>query len=209
MFAVIFEVQPKPERWDEYLERAKLLRPELVQIDGFIDNIRYGSKRFPGRLLSLSIWRDEKSVVRWRTHALHHETQAKGRFEIFEDYHLRIGEITADTHVPPGHAIREQRLDETEIGTAKALTFTELQHPADLPPDASAETIAARLDAPVAGEWDVFEAILSPGDLVVLHAGSEQASVPSGARQRRVRVVRDYGMFDRREAPQYFPPVPR
>jgi len=26
---------------------------------------------------------------------------------------------------------------------------------------------------------------------------------------RHIRVVRDYGMFDRREAPQYYPPVKR
>jgi hypothetical protein len=27
------------------------------------------------------------------------------------------------------------------------------------------------------------------------------------ARLRRIRVIRDYGMFDRREAPQYYPEV--
>jgi hypothetical protein len=31
--------------------------------------------------------------------------------------------------------------------------------------------------------------------------------IPEGGRLRIVRVVRDYGMFDRREAPQYFPAV--
>ena len=63
MFAVIFEVQPKPERWDEYLELAKLLKPELERIDGFIDNERFKSRRTEGRLLSLSTWRDEKACL--------------------------------------------------------------------------------------------------------------------------------------------------
>ena len=67
MFSVLFEVQPKPEKWDEYLGKVKMLRPELEQIDGFVDNIRYKSMQRKGWILSLSNWRDEKAVVRWRT----------------------------------------------------------------------------------------------------------------------------------------------
>src|SRR5687768_193825 len=100
MFVVIFEVQPKTERWDDYLQTARLLRPELERIDGFLDNERFRSERTDGRILSLSTWRDEKALVRWRTQATHHDQgQARGRFEIFADYHLRVGEVTADTAV--------------------------------------------------------------------------------------------------------------
>src|SRR5574338_1391203 len=105
MFAVIFEVTPKKERWDDYLGLAKFLKPKLEAIDGFIDNERFKSKRPEGRLLSLSTWRDEKSVVRWRTHESHHGVQKKGRFEIFDDYHLRVGEVTDDTLPPEGLAL--------------------------------------------------------------------------------------------------------
>src|ERR1700757_284773 len=122
MFAVIFEVQPKPDRWNQYLELAKLLRPELERIDGFIDNERFRSRRTEGRLLSLSAWADEKAVIRWRTHAMHHGVQEKGRFEIFEDYHLRVGEISTDTHAPPGHTMQQLRFDATEVGTAKVVS---------------------------------------------------------------------------------------
>jgi len=38
VFVVLFEVQPKKAQWDRYLERAAMLRPELEQIRGFIDN---------------------------------------------------------------------------------------------------------------------------------------------------------------------------
>src|ERR1700722_7028921 len=107
MFAVIFEVQPKPDRFDEYLELAKFLKPELEKIGGFIDNERFGSKRAEGRLLSLSTWRDEKAVIRWRTLAIHHGVQEKGRSEILEDYHLRAGEITGDNQVPKGQKLQE------------------------------------------------------------------------------------------------------
>ena len=119
MFAVIFEVQPRQERFDEYLELAKLLKPELEKIDGFIDNERYRSRSDAGRILSLSIWRDEKAVIRWRTLGAHHEVQEKGRREVFRDYHLRVGEIVADTGLPEGARLPQQRLDETEIGDTK------------------------------------------------------------------------------------------
>jgi hypothetical protein len=63
-------------------------------------------------------------------------------------------------------------------------------------------------------ECDVFDAILSPGDELLLVSWRSRAdaeafapTLPPGARRRRVRIVRDYGMFDRREAPQYYPPV--
>ena len=129
MFSVIFEVHPRQEKFDLYLDLAKDLRPILEAIDGFIDNERFESSRRPGWILSHSTWRDEKSVVRWRTVAKHHDTQQRGRHEVFQDYHLRVGEIVADTAPPAGASILEQRLDETEIGRAKYATLTEVQHP--------------------------------------------------------------------------------
>ena len=97
MFAVIFEVQPKQARWNDYLALAGLLRSELEKIDGFLDNERFSSRRGAGWILSLSIWRDEKALVRRRTVGLHHDAQQRGRSEIFsDDYHLRVGEIVAE-----------------------------------------------------------------------------------------------------------------
>ena len=81
MFSVIFEVCPKAERFDEYLALAKRLKPLLEKVDGFVDNERFESKRRPGWILSHSTWRDEKSVVRWRTAAEHHLAQEHGRSE--------------------------------------------------------------------------------------------------------------------------------
>ena len=126
MFSVIFEVFPHEERFDEYLALAKHLKPILETIDGFVDNERFESTRRPGWLLSHSTWRDEKSVVRWRTTGEHHAIQAKGRSEVFRDYHLRVGDVTADTDAPKEAPVREQRFDETEIGAAKLATLTEI-----------------------------------------------------------------------------------
>src|SRR5271167_3222649 len=80
MFSVIFEVLPRKENWDDYLENAKMLRPELEQVDGFIDNIRYKSLTREGWILSLSNWRDEKSLVRWRTRMRHHGRLQRSEF---------------------------------------------------------------------------------------------------------------------------------
>src|SRR5215813_3561975 len=126
MFSVIFEVCPKKERFNDYLELAKHLKPIIEKIDGFVDNERFESSRRPGWLLSHSTWRDEKSVVRWRTEGEHHAVQEKGRFEVFADYHLRVGEVIADTSLPANAPVREQHFDETEVGAAKAVTLTEI-----------------------------------------------------------------------------------
>src|ERR1700733_12968122 len=123
MFSVLFEVHPNQNNWEDYLNSAKMLRPELARIDGFVDNIRYKSLTREGWILSLSGWRDEKSLVRWRTQMRHHEIQQKGRDEILADYHLRVGQITADNQLPSGHVLTEQRLDETEVGEGSAITL--------------------------------------------------------------------------------------
>jgi heme-degrading monooxygenase HmoA len=203
MFAVVFEVQPKPDRWEQYLGLAKQLRPELERIDGFIENERFKSRRTEGRLLSLSIWADEKSVIRWRTHAMHHGVQEKGRFEVFEDYHLRVGEITVDTQILSGRTLEQKRFDTTEVGAAKVLSVCE----------GDAQTLAA---GPRDGVHDseLFESITTPGKLLLLVSWRDEAAAdawrPStAARHRRVRVIRDYGLADRREAPQFYPDVAR
>jgi heme-degrading monooxygenase HmoA len=101
MFTEVFEVCPAPGKKDEYLALAKQLKPNLESTNGFIDNERFESKRREGWVLSLSTWRDEKALVRWRTNGEHHGVQEKGRGGIFSDYHLRVCDVTCDTD-PPG-----------------------------------------------------------------------------------------------------------
>jgi heme-degrading monooxygenase HmoA len=218
MFSVLFEVNP--ERFDAYLGFAKMLKPELEQVEGFVDNIRYRSLTRNGWLLSLSDWRDEKALVRWRTQAKHHGVQEKGRTEVFRDYHLRVGQVTRDTRLPEGEALLEQRLDETEAGEGTTVTLIDAKRPSGWVANASAGDVAKALGlAPGARglvSWDVFDAVLTPGEVILLLSWRDRAaaeafegavSLQEGARLRRVRVVRDYGMFDRREAPQYYPEV--
>ena len=193
MFAVIFEVEPKPERWDDYLALAASLKPALETIDGFISVERFASAKTKGRLLSLSLWRDEKAVVRWRSHGGHHAVQAKGRTEIFSNYHLRVGEIGGEPH--PGDDAAFVTICEAKSGGAPS---------ADEPLGAI--------------EQDLFESLIEPGKWLRLISWRDQEAADQGTRAvesrsagacYKVRIVRDYGMFERGDAPQYHPPVPR
>ncbi|TAK47582.1 MAG: antibiotic biosynthesis monooxygenase [Xanthobacteraceae bacterium] len=217
MFAAIFVVRPGNGQFQKYLELAKSLRSELEKIDGFIENERFGSKRDAGRVLSLSVWRDEKALIRWRTLGMHHEVQKIGHYEVFDDYHLRVGEITSDTALPRGQALPQRRFDETVTGRAKAVTICEF-----LPDGGAAPAEHELVDAlclPAAGtqgavDREMFESIYRPGKLLLLSAWQDAASATRWTsvcpaqgqlRLRQVRVIRDYGKFDRAEAPQFFP----
>jgi heme-degrading monooxygenase HmoA len=109
MIAVIFEVWPKTERKQEYLDLAAKLRPLLDEIDGFISIERFESLYEPGKILSLSFWRDEKAVETWRQLAEHRAVQAKGRAEVFQDYRLRVVSVIRDY----GMTEREQAPDDS------------------------------------------------------------------------------------------------
>ena len=96
MYVVIFEVRPKPGREQDYLGAAQQLRAELEQIDGFISVERFASLYEEGKMLSLSFWRDEAAVRRWREHAGHREAQQRGRKDIFADYRIRVAAVVRD-----------------------------------------------------------------------------------------------------------------
>src|SRR5512146_1184577 len=96
MHAVIFEVEPEAGRRRDYLDIAARLRPELEKIDGFISIERFESLSNPGKILSLSFWRDEAAIVRWRAQEEHRAAQRAGRTGIFRDYRLRVAAVLRD-----------------------------------------------------------------------------------------------------------------
>ena len=96
MIAVIFEVLPSEGRKDDYLGAAATLRPLLAEADGFISIERFESLYEPGKILSLSFFRDEEAVAKWRALEQHRSAQARGRAGIFRDYRLRIAGVIRD-----------------------------------------------------------------------------------------------------------------
>jgi heme-degrading monooxygenase HmoA len=224
MFAVIFDVYPKPERYDDYLALARMLRPDLEEIDGFLTVERFAARGRPGWILSLSFWRDEAALVRWRTHGRHREAQERGRREIFQDYRLRVGRVVADAI--PGQA--ERRLDQRMADKDRhahgptVIALLEVE-----PEDGAQIDLAALTGVGVEGldgflGSDQFDSIYVQGkvlsrsswrdetaarawqDRVLEHvAGRALAAGPTvRARLRVVAIERDYGMFERAQAPQ-------
>jgi heme-degrading monooxygenase HmoA len=219
---VLFEVQPHPDQFDAYLSHAKSLKPELEKTPGFVQNIRYASHRRKGTILSLSTWKNEKALVKWRTNGKHHGVQEKGRYDIFEDYVLQVGEVVLDSHIietrNKGVSSWEQNGDTTEVGDAVAVVLVNVTSSNSQSGENDPQDIVKGLGLTIQNQegfvsWDVFEAVLTPGDLIIMISfkNAKLATTYSDRvlqgkhRVRNVRIIRNYGKYDRREAPQYYP----
>ena len=96
MIAIIFESKPHPDQRDRYLDAAARLKPLLADIDGFISVERFQSLTDPEKILSISFWRDEEAVAKWRQLEQHRRIQEAGRKTIFAEYRLRVAEVIRD-----------------------------------------------------------------------------------------------------------------
>jgi heme-degrading monooxygenase HmoA len=211
LFAVVFEVKPDAAHADEYLKIAGSLRPALEKIPGFLENERFRSRSRNGYLLSLSLWENEKAIVHWRTLEQHHAAQVRGRQEVLDDYRIRVGEITRVAGTHANRSVGWVRQDRTEVCEAVALTIIDgtLATTSALWPfaeDARSRSV----------DGDVFDHISTQGRTAILmswRSEQEAEDFANDAIRRNdaeasvyaIRVVRDYGMKDRREAPQYYP----
>jgi heme-degrading monooxygenase HmoA len=210
MLALLFEVTPKPDRYQRYLDIAASLRPALDKHDGLLFIDRYRSLSKPGTILSHSLWRDEAAMAAWRTYEAHHHAQVAGREQVFEDYRLRIADV-----------VLARTPDAGDWRPSRPSAYYE---PGTRPP--RHVVIATSRGAPCAGEAsDRFESLNRPNEYLALYDAADLAAaellleslatpMPGAAALettslRLCEVERDYGMFDRREAPQYYPPVPK
>lgn len=96
MIAVIFELEPTQEGFDDYMDIATGLRTLVENIDGFISIERFESLTTPGKYVSLSFWRDEAAIQEWRNLEQHRAAQDKGRKELFKNYRLRVASVIRD-----------------------------------------------------------------------------------------------------------------
>lgn len=109
MIAVIFEIAPNADGRAHYFDRAATLRPCLEATEGFISVERFESLSEPGKLLSLSFWRDEQAVAAWRNNQQHRQAQSVGRACVLKDYRLRVATVSRDY----GFADRDQAPDDS------------------------------------------------------------------------------------------------
>jgi heme-degrading monooxygenase HmoA len=96
MIAVIFEVEPKDGKLDDYLTMAAEMRPLVERVEGFISVERFQSLTTPGKYLSISFFEDEDAIDEWRRLAAHRKAQATGRQSFFDDYRIRIAHVLRD-----------------------------------------------------------------------------------------------------------------
>jgi heme-degrading monooxygenase HmoA len=203
MFIVIFEVEPKPDRAGEYLKLAQDLKPKVEAIDGFLGVERFASRRRQRRLLSLSTWRDEDALLRWRMQGDHRRAQGYGRSRVFQDYRLRVGEI-----------VDQNSADLRAPGNDGAVTITEaMLDPAAI--ESAAASSEQMFDPATDGliDQESFASLYTAGKLVHVASWREAAAARASQPRRHaglvrhleVRLIRDYGMFERTEAPQSDP----
>jgi heme-degrading monooxygenase HmoA len=202
MIALFFEVLPRPGHETTYLDMAARLKPALDDSGGLVFLDRSRSQKRPEWMLSHQFWEDEASMVRWRSHGAHHRAQACGRADVLADYRLRVAQVIASVNA--GEALQEMpvprhaRYDGARTGDRVIVSIL-------------------GSGAGTGGSGEAFVSVYDPALVVtVVEARSidegralltDAASRP-GTRVARLGLIsRDYGMFDRAEAPQYFEPV--
>lgn len=217
--AVIFEVKPSKAGRADYLSTAAALRPLLDEVDGFIGIERFQSTSREGWILSLSTWADEAAVASWRSRGRHHMAQVKGRSGVFEDYRLRVAHALNDSAV--GEARQPIYPSAYKDPSRRRIAYVGLVEINGPPPLGLEPLLKPQFGS---GKAEEFSSISNAGKTAFLidlaglkEAQSWRAAIErnSGADQKassdlRVRileVLRDYGMFERNEAPQYHQPA--
>jgi heme-degrading monooxygenase HmoA len=207
MIGLFFEVQTRPGRMDQYLNLAASLKPELEAMGGCLFIDRFKSLTRENLLVSYQIWQDEAALTAWRVHAHHHEVQTLGREKVFSDYRIRIAQVIHEAR--PGQPIWQPE------------RRTPYNDPARRQPTYVLAAESKRATLPVETDWrrDAVESVYRNGhfahliDLQDTPSGAEFGqrlfADPTVAYFRIFEVMRDYGMYDRTEAPQYYPPVKR
>lgn len=207
MIGLFFEVQTRPGHGQQYLDLAASLRPALDKSGGCLSIERFRSLSRQDLLLSHQIWQDEGALTAWRVHGQHHKVQELGRDKVFSDYRIRIAQMIHEAR-PGKPAWQPERC-------------TPYNDPARRPPTYVLSAESKHADLPVQTEWprDAFASVYREGqfahliDLPDPQSGVEFATHlfadPTVEYVRVFEVMRDYGMYERGEAPQYYPPVER
>jgi len=207
MISQFFEVQMREGQIDRYLDLAASLKPSLEAMGGCLFLDRFKSLNRKNLVLSYQIWRDEGSMIAWRVDAKHHKVQETGREHVFADYRIRIAQVLHEER-PEKSAWRPERL-------------SPYNDPARRPPTFVLGCESRNRELPIETPWtrDVFESVYRPGIFAHLvdvpspdagiGFGQQLFADPTTEYFRVFEVMRDYGMFDRAQAPQYYPPVSR
>ncbi|GKQ49211.1 antibiotic biosynthesis monooxygenase [Bradyrhizobium sp. Ce-3] len=207
MISQFFEVQIKDGHVNRYMDLAASLKPALNAMGGCLFIDRFESLTRKNLLLSYQIWQDEGAMTAWRVDAGHHAVQKIGREDVFSDYRIRIAQV-----------IHEARPDRPIWQPERRTPYND---PARRAPTYVIASESTNAELPVETQWrhDSFRSMYRDGQFAhLVDLPDYQSGLEFGARLftdptteyfRIFEVMRDYGMYDRGEAPQYYPPVPR
>jgi heme-degrading monooxygenase HmoA len=214
MYHVIFQVQPSTSGYQAYLDTAAKLRPQLDTINGFMSIERFRSLDRGRWLLSLSKWADEASLVKWRTSADHHDAQKIGRGGVFDDYRLRVAQV----------AMRAQSY-QPEWAPERRTPYRVAQGPARFVSVLEIAGVDRAAFKPVgdASDSEWYESLVNPQKRAWVIGWNDEPAARNWHSKTRamldfeeaafelslVELERDYGLFAREEAPQFYPPVKR
>jgi heme-degrading monooxygenase HmoA len=207
MISQFFEVQARDGHVNTYMDLAASLRPALDAMGGCLFIDRFKSLSRENLLLSYQIWQDEGSMTAWRVNAGHHKIQETGRERVFADYRIRIAQVVHEAR--PGRPVWQPE------------RRTPYNDPARRPPTYVIASESKSAELPATTDWrgDSFASMYRPGTFAHLvdlpdyqsglDFGEQLFADPTTEYFRIFEVMRDYGMYDRTEAPQYYPPVSR
>lgn len=205
MIGLFFEVQTKPGRREQYLDLAASLKPDLEAMGGCLFIDRFRSLTRENLLLSHQIWQDEGALTAWRAHARHHDVQTIGRSKVFSDYRIRVAQVIhqAKPGQPVWQPARRTPYNDPARRKPTYLLTVESKH-ATLPVEIEWRHEAF---ASVYREEHFAHLIDLPDDQAGIEFGPRLFADPTVRYFRAFEVMRDYGMHERGEAPQYYPPV--
>lgn len=207
MIGLFFEVQTKQGHRDQYLELAASLRPALDAMGGCVFIDRFQSISRDNLMLSYQIWQDEGALTAWRVHARHHKVQEIGREAVFSDYRIRIAQVIHEAR-PKQPAWQPERQTPYNDPKRRAPTYV-----------LAVESKNPKLPMNTEWRYDAFASVYRQGQFAhLIDVPDAQAGIafgeglfadPTTEYVRIFEVMRDYGMYERSEAPQYYPPVAR
>jgi len=192
MYALLFEVRPKPGHLPHYFEHVERLRPALARHEGLLFLDRYRSLTDDAILLSHQHWRDEAAILGWRRDSLHLQSQQAGRYQHFADYRIRVASLVCQWIDGQFSDAAQDQLEGPDEGRFVIAAYSQAAE-GQVPAPAGFESVNRQ------GAFISLQEVASRS----LARASVRASseLPGMQSALAFRVVRDYGMLEREEAP--------
>ena len=192
MYALFFEVRPKPGHLPHYFEHVERLRPALARHTGLLFLDRYRSLTDDAILLSHQHWRDEAAILGWRRDSLHLQSQQAGRYKHFADYRIRVASLVCQWVDGQFSEAEQDKLEAPDEGRFVIAAYSQAAK-GQIPAHAGFESV---------NHQGAFISLQEVPSCSLAQASVRASSkLPGMQSARAFRVVRDYGMLEREEAP--------